>query len=211
MKSHWQPDHRSDPRNGRGVARHRGAVVFMVLACGTLSAMQPVSAADTPEMKAYLQRGLEAAMATKEALGGELMRAMKAGGPEGAVAFCNTQALPITQQMSQALGMKVSRVSDRPRNPGNAADAQEREIIGAFKEALASDQRPVPVLREDGDKVTTYYPIITDSKCLACHGVPGDDISPATGAVIEAAYPEDQATGYGVNELRGLFVVTMPR
>jgi hypothetical protein len=56
-----------------------------------------------------------------------------------------------------------------------------------------------------------YYPIVTNAMCLQCHGTEGVDISPSTQAVIDRQYPDDQATGYGEKQLRGLFVVTMNR
>jgi hypothetical protein len=127
------------------------------------------------------------------------------------VAFCNTQALPITQAMSEKLGMDVSRVSDQPRNPANTANDEELAIIASFKEALALGQQPAPAMREHDETVTGYYPIVTNGMCLKCHGVEGVDISSATQAVIDKEYPQDQATGYGERELRGLFVVKMDR
>jgi hypothetical protein len=150
-------------------------------------------------------------MQTKAALGGELMKAIEAGGPASAVAFCNTRALPITQEMSDKLGVEVSRSSDQPRNPANAANDEELAIIAAFKESLTRGQQPTPEIREHDGTVVGYYPIVTNAMCLTCHGVEGSDISPATQAAIDARYPEDRATGYGENALRGLFVVKMHR
>lgn len=45
--------------------------------------------------------------------------------------------------------------------------------------------------------------------CLQCHGEAGTEIAPATLAVLQREYPDDRATGYGADELRGLFVVGM--
>jgi hypothetical protein len=168
-------------------------------------------AVQTATLQDYQMQGLQAAMQTKGALGSELMKAIQAGGPENAVAFCNTQALPITAEMSSKLGMAVSRVSDQPRNPANAANDEELEIIAALKDALANGQPPLPTMRESNETVTGYYPIVTNAMCLQCHGTEGEDIDAATLAVIDSRYPHDQATGYGENELRGLFVVNMPR
>jgi hypothetical protein len=46
--------------------------------------------------------------------------------------------------------------------------------------------------------------------CLACHG-PADSIAPAVKQVITARYPNDQATGYAIGELRGAISVRVPR
>ncbi len=181
------------------------AIITFTPACGADTTSGGASLED------YRMQGLQAAMQTKGALGGQLMQAIEAGGPEGAVAFCNTRAIPITEEMSTRLGMEVTRVSDRPRNPDNAADEEELAIIAQFRDALARGAEPLPEVREHHDKVVGYYPIVTSDMCLKCHGTEGRDISPATQAVIDSSYPQDLATGYGENQLRGLFVVTMDR
>jgi hypothetical protein len=45
--------------------------------------------------------------------------------------------------------------------------------------------------------------------CLQCHGKPNVDINEATLGQIEKLYPNDKAVGYGLNELRGIWVVEM--
>jgi Protein of unknown function (DUF3365) len=59
--------------------------------------------------------------------------------------------------------------------------------------------------------MTGYYPILTNAMCLQCHGKPNVDISITTLDKIHALYPDDRATGYVVNELRGLWVVEMDK
>ena len=44
--------------------------------------------------------------------------------------------------------------------------------------------------------------------CLSCHG---PSLEPGLQATIESLYPDDQATGFRANDLRGLFWVTLPR
>ncbi len=190
------------------LARTAAGTVFALSAAlsGSVLGQEPSA---LKSLDAYKMQGLEVAMQTKAALGSELMKAIAAGGPENAVTFCNTQALPITAGMSDKLGVEVSRVSDRPRNPSNTANGEEAAIILSYKEMLASGQQPAPVVRVHDETVTGYYPIVTNSMCLKCHGAKGTDISPATQAILDDLYPGDQATGYDEMELRGLFVVNM--
>jgi hypothetical protein len=47
---------------------------------------------------------------------------------------------------------------------------------------------------------------MTNKLCLKCHGG-ADDIDEATKAALAEKYPDDQATGYGDSQLRGMFVV----
>lgn len=52
-----------------------------------------------------------------------------------------------------------------------------------------------------------YKPILTAMPaCLQCHGNE-EQIEPETWKKIQALYPEDKATGYGLNELRGMWKI----
>jgi len=159
----------------------------------------------------YRRYGQQLAMQTKTELGSNMKKSLKEGGPVPTVSFCKTRANPIASEMSERLGAAIKRVTDRPRNPGNAASDEEMEVIEQFREALASGEQPKSAVRETQEHMIGYYPVVTNGMCLQCHGVPGADIAPETLAAINAEYPEDRATGYGANELRGIFVVTMDK
>jgi hypothetical protein len=62
------------------------------------------------------------------------------------------------------------------------------------------------------DGSTTFYApiVIANPLCLQCHGTPEKDIAPATLEAIQKHYPKDQATGYQLGDLRGLWSVTFP-
>ncbi|MGB6037776.1 MAG: DUF3365 domain-containing protein, partial [Cryomorphaceae bacterium] len=66
-----------------------------------------------------------------------------------------------------------------------------------------------PELTDLGETMVGYYPITTNTMCLKCHGEPNTQVNQSTLAVLKALYPEDEATGYGENELRGIWVVQM--
>ncbi|MCZ4409655.1 DUF3365 domain-containing protein [Cryomorphaceae bacterium 1068] len=157
----------------------------------------------------YLDKGKEMAMQTKSQLGSNLMAAVKEKGPEGAVEFCNTRAYPLTDSMAVALGAKIKRVSDQPRNPANKANEAELNYILNAKAQLAQGETASPQMTDMGETMVGYYPITTNAMCLKCHGEPDTQINQATHDVLNALYPEDEATGYGENELRGIWVVEM--
>lgn len=50
---------------------------------------------------------------------------------------------------------------------------------------------------------------MTNGMCLQCHGTIGQEVSSETFTKIKELYPKDRATGYGLNELRGIWVVEM--
>jgi len=169
---------------------------------------------DVPESEeglSYEERGRKYALGTKQALGSKLMAAVQERGAAGAVDFCNIHALPITDSMSTKYSATIRRVSDRPRNPANRANAEETAYIDALMTAKAKGEELPPLISEKGTSVTAYYAIETNDMCLKCHGTMDTHIAPETQKVIAERYPADKAFGYDVNEIRGLFVVEMAR
>lgn len=159
----------------------------------------------------YLLQGKAIAMQTRDALGSKLQQALREGGPVAAVEFCKDNALPLTKDMATELGSSIMRVSDRPRNPKNAATAEQLLYITKAKASLAAGEQAKPAIVDSGEHMVGYYPIVSNGMCLQCHGTQGKEITQETAMAIEASYPQDQATGYDVNELRGVFVVTMKK
>lgn len=143
------------------------------------------------------------ARTTKGVLGKNLMRALAEGGPDHAVPFCNERAIPLTDSMSAALNAHIRRVSDRPRNPANRAQGKAAEYL-----ARQHDQETwTPELLTTPLGLTAFIPITTNDMCLQCHGTAGEHVKTSTLQGIAERYPDDEATGYAANELRGAWVV----
>ncbi len=156
-----------------------------------------------------IEAGQEIALKTKGVLGKNLLEALNSKGTEEALSFCSTRAIPLTDSMSLALNASIKRVSDNNRNPDNAANESELAYITATKAAIEKGEKPTPQLITKDDTHIGYYPIMTNQMCLQCHGVPDTDIKPSTLAKIKEHYPDDLATGYGPDQLRGIWVVEM--
>lgn len=163
------------------------------------------------EDMSYEDLGQSIANGTKTQLGKNLMAAIKQHGAPGAVTFCNTRAIALTDSMSQVYHANVKRVSDQPRNPDNRANDAERAYINQLKEQIAKGEKLSPQVTEINGKMVGYYAIATNKMCLQCHGDKDKDILPETWANIHKAYPDDKATGYGENQIRGIWVVTMDK
>ena len=145
------------------------------------------------------------------ALQTELKTAMKAGGPIAAIGVCNTQAMPITAQVSADRGMALSRVSLKYRNPTNAAndwqsavleDFEQKKLAGKDITKLAWSET---VKVDDGQEFRFMKAVPTGEVCLKCHGT---QIAPEVSQILVSLYPEDRATGYKEGDIRGAFVVT---
>lgn len=166
--------------------------------------------APSEEAMSPLEKGKSIAQATQAALGKNLMQAISERGSAGAVEFCNIKALPITDSLAKMHNATVKRVSDKNRNPDNAANEAELVYIKAAKNQLAANQNIKPQIKEEDGKWVAYYPILTNAMCLQCHGN-ADQINKETLAKIESHYPDDQATGYTENEVRGIWVIEMEK
>ena len=101
----------------------------------------------------------------------------------------------------------IKRVSDRPRNQNNQANAEELEHIATFKQMIANNQSPTPIAMSTDSKVQVYYPILTNATCLQCHGQPHNNIEASTLKKLNILYPQDKAIGYGANEVRGIWSI----
>jgi hypothetical protein len=183
-------------------------LVFLFQSCNSGSTSEQTVVPNEDSID-YLALGKEHAINTKSELGKNLTKALGEGGAEYAMTFCNTRAIPLTDSMSMELNAKMKRVSDRPRNPNNEANADELAFITMLKQNLEHGQKPSPQLKEMNGKMVGYYPILTNGMCLQCHGIPNDNINTSTLQKIKTLYPSDQATGYEDNQIRGLFVVEM--
>ncbi|MBT8190256.1 MAG: DUF3365 domain-containing protein, partial [Bacteroidia bacterium] len=118
---------------------------------------------------------------------------------------------PLTDSMSMRLNAKIKRVSDKNRNPENAANVEELAYIKQAKLDISENGNASPQTIEKESMIVGYYPIMTNQMCLQCHGNPGENIDEETLARIDNLYPADVARGYGPNELRGIWVVEMKK
>ena len=80
-----------------------------------------------------------------------------------------------------------------------------------FKETLSKGEQPKPVMMEINGKMVGHYAIITNKMCLQCHGTINKEILPQTYSRINTLYPDDKATGYAENQVRGLWVIEMEK
>lgn len=157
--------------------------------------------------KPFLEEGKEIAMQAKAELGKNLMNAIQAKGIVGAIEFCNTNAISLTNEISQKQNVSLKRVSDKPRNPNNAASEEELKIIEAFKTQIVNKEKPSPVTIETEVAQIGYYPIETVAMCLQCHGEKEKNISKKVSTKLSTLYPTDKAIDYSENQIRGMWVV----
>ncbi|MFO7563455.1 MAG: DUF3365 domain-containing protein [Enhygromyxa sp.] len=145
-----------------------------------------------------------------------LLAAIEAGGPAHAISVCKHDAPKIAAAQASE-GWILSRTASRVRNPENAPTAWQRTVLETWQAQIDEGKVEDPASLEwvemiegaSGPELRYMRSIVLGGVCLACHG-PVEQISEEVKAALAEQYPEDQATGFRVGELRGAFVVTGP-
>ena len=181
----------------------------IMLACATMLVTGAAVAAQQPDMKALKGEAKQIIQAFFKELKGTLVSAMKEKGPAGAVEICHSKAQEITAKYNKE-GWKVGRTALKLRNPKNAPDAWEKAVLQEFEKQIAAGTDPktlakAAIVEENGHKVFRFMKAIPVMKpCLNCHG---EKVKDEVLAVIRKHYPQDQATGFKLGQLRGAFTL----
>ena len=158
------------------------------------------------------ERGKAIVAETFGLLSTNLQSALASGGVSNALPFCSLAASPLTGSMAHKHGVRLRRFSHKPRNPAGKADAAELGLLGKFREQLALTNLVPPIVTNlEPGLVTFIAPIVLNNPmCLNCHGEPDKDIKPENLAIIRKLYPQDQAIGFHLGELRGAWRIDFP-
>ena len=101
-------------------------------------------------------------------------------------------------------GFTFNNISDRPRNPNQAADKNELMIMQYFRENPNKTIYFAPFSKQNGNVFYIYArPIWVEEYCHKCHGP--RNMAPPT---IKEAY--DTGFDYKVGDLRGLISIKLP-
>jgi hypothetical protein len=158
----------------------------------------------------YLEKGMEIANATQAELLKVVQGAMASGGPVHAVKYCNIEALELKDSLSALNNCTIRRLSMKYRNPvDKPVTAIEKEQLESYEELHGEEKALKPSVYIVGDEVEYYQPILVGSgACLVCHGDPATQIAGETLRTIRNLYPDDRATGYALNDFRGVWKIT---
>jgi len=155
---------------------------------------------------------LKQARAQIKVIAGELQekvaRDVEAQGAAAALTSCRLRVSGITDRLSLHSGWEIRRVAFKARNPDNAPDLWETDVLKLFEQRLTEGVDPetfefAKVVNQDGRRVFRYMkPIIVQDFCTICHG---QNLTPQLQQKIAEKYPGDQAVGFVTGELRGAF------
>lgn len=93
----------------------------------------------------YKVKGDSIVAKTFDTLRNTLLNAVKEKGFDGAVEFCNTSALSLTNSYAEN-NISIERTSDKLRNPANAPDSTEKRILSQFIKMAGSSDKPAAVV-----------------------------------------------------------------
>jgi len=159
---------------------------------------------DSETYSEFQKKGDEISSLAQATLLTNVGRAIQTGGPEYAVEFCNLKASSLVDSLNQANNCTISRVSAKNRNPENKlSDALDKKIWDSFQNGNKKDTVV------SAGKTLVYYKTIKTAMpaCLKCHGNRDTDINTSTLEKLQELYPNDLATGYALNEFRGLWKI----
>ncbi len=156
--------------------------------------------------------GNRIAMETQQLLGSTLKSTIQERGIPAALDYCNLNAYPLVDSIQEKYDVSIKRASMATRNPQDAPDHEEMKIIDTYLEAFREGNTPEVFVNISQKEIHFAKPILlNDAVCLNCHGQVGTDISDENYRVIQALYPEDQATGHKLGDLRGIWSIKFKR
>lgn len=182
--------------------------------CGSLLLALVLQAADSPAPQPgtnapnpQVVLGKELIQQAGGLLSSNLLAAIARGGPTNALEFCSVHALTLTKSVGTNQPVTIRRVTHKPRNPVNLAQADELAVLEKFRAQLQPGTVPPPLLVTNAAGTVSFFaPIVLNNPlCLNCHGQPRTEVQPATLAAVQRLYPRDEATGFKLGDLRGMW------
>lgn len=175
-------------------------VILLAALLFSCSGQQTENSIPNPELKI---RGAEITAAVGKTLVGTVQKHMAEGGVAQAVQFCQLNALPITDSLSQLHGVTIKRTALKTRNQSNQPDSLERVFLNNYLASGNYDSQLVST------KTGTAYfePIVLKGFCQTCHGTPGAEMAFETDSIIKSIYPTDQAAGFAEGDFRGMWAL----
>jgi hypothetical protein len=145
---------------------------------------------------------------------GELMQvlteAIQSRGAAEAIVVCKEEAPRIARRLSDESGAIIGRTSLKTRNPANAPEPWQRQILERFARQRAGGKEASSLEHfermEDGG-ARYMRGIGTQPLCLACHG---SALAPDVRETLARLYPQDAATGFSTGDLRGALSIIWP-
>ena len=178
--------------------------LFTALLCTLI----PFTAAaeTTTETDPRVTQSRQAVMLFADTLIAELKYSLEEGGPDRAIRVCHVEAPQITKDISEQRNWQIGRTSLKTRNPNNNPDEWETQVLQQFEQRKQKGEDIATLEYSETTKAGFRYmkAIPTKGLCLTCHG---ETLAEPVKATLAELYPEDNATGFIVGDIRGAFSI----
>lgn len=147
--------------------------------------------------------GQSIAKKTFQTLSSHLKKQIETGGVDSAISYCNVNAIPLTNSLSNRHNVSIKRVAKKYRNQANALSDEEASIFEKYKN---NELQGATIQMNNEGKQVFYSPIKLQPLCVICHGTKeqiGENYT-----LISQLYPDDKAIGFVPDELRGMWSIT---
>ncbi|MBL8898612.1 MAG: DUF3365 domain-containing protein [Planctomycetes bacterium] len=180
-----------------------GGLLWVGACTGGDTGWREVATAElAPSEQRQRERALAARDALKSRLLAELGAAMERSGAAGAIEVCRQRAPILAEEVAKQHGVRIGRTSEKLRQPQNASPEWALAAVRAKRGSEVDFRGP------DG-ALGLLDPLRIAPLCLFCHGAE-EQIDPLVRAKLRERYPEDRATGYALEQLRGHVWVEVP-
>lgn len=174
----------------------------LILIAGLATSLTSV-AQTTPQSEALKGEAISIVKRFGGSLKPELKKALQSGGPAHAISVCSEKAPEIARQLSNETGWQVKRVSLKPRNNQSAIpDAWEQKVLEQFNKRQASGESAEKMAF--GEMVDGQFRFMkaqgVAKVCLNCHA---GQVAPEVETALKQFYPQDEARGYSLGQIRG--------
>ncbi len=145
-----------------------------------------------------------------------LQEMVAAIGATASIPVCKETAPNLLKEQADKTGWSMRRVSLKTRNAERGTpDVWEARQLADFNIRSANGEKVETlehgeVVSENGHQVYRYIRAIpVGPVCISCHG-PVENIESGLRDELRKNYPQDQATGYAVGQIRGALTVKRP-
>jgi hypothetical protein len=162
---------------------------------------------------AAMKMGDSIASTSQKKLGMTLMHEVKNNGLAKALEYCNINAYPLVDSLSEYFDADIKRASLRSRNPNDQPNEMEKQLLDAYQYNLEQGlELTAGVQKIDESSYLYTKPILLNNGlCLQCHGNVGVDVSEEFADQIKELYPNDNALGHEINDLRGMWSIILKK
>lgn len=173
----------------------------LTLACSlTLACAAARTEVQSVEELEPMRRAHEEVEQIKQNFRKALQEALTANGPAKSVDKCKIEAPKVGAVSKESI--EVGRTSHKLRNRSNAPRGWVKPILEKWAKLKAAEVPKHELVNLGPNHWGYVEPIFVEALCLNCHG---KNVAPLVKSAIKSGYPNDEATGFEVGQLRGLF------